>query len=1101
VEATTHRKRRAGAGCAKGERLDALRRYDMLDTPPEEAFDRLTRLAAACFDAPIALVSLVGAERQWAKSCFGAERREFARTDSFCAVAIQSEDVTVALDATEDPRFADNPLVTGEEARIRFYAGAPLVTPEGHALGTLCVIDVEARAAFGPEQQARLEDLAATAMDEMERRRVEAQHRETEEALRRSEKRARKLIEHSSDALAVMEADGTIRHQSAASEHIAGRTPEETAGTSPFERMHPGDRERVRAAFESLVEHPDEVMNVRYRTYHSKEDRWVHIESVGRNLLDEPAVEGIVVNSRDVTERREREEHLRLMDAVMAQAEDGVLITEAHSLGEPGPKITYVNDTFCENIGYAREEVLGRNPCFLQGPETDRAELERLRAALEAEEPVRVELINYKKDRTPFWVEMSAMPIFDAEGRCTHFSYIQRDVSERKAREDALAESEARFREIAETVTQAFWILEPGGTLRYVSPAFEEIWERSREVLSENPSRLWLETIHPDDRERVRDWFASERSLEEHDLQYRIVRPSGEVRWVRSRGYPMRNEEGKAERLIGVAEDITERKHAEAALEKSEERFRKLVEHSSDIVTIQNADGTIRYESPAVNEVLGLEPSNASGERPVDFVHPDDAEQMHALREKLFRNPGEVVTARFRLQHADGHWVPIEAVAKNMLDDPVVRGIVVHSRDVTDTVRYEAERAARQRAEELLEAKTTFLNNMSHELRTPLASILGFAEVLAEEGEGDQQEFAGRIAESGKRLQQTLESILRLAKLDAEGDEGALQLEPTDVTEVAYKAASTHHPAAEEKGLTLTVERPPEEEDAPRAMADAGALNRVLDNLLSNAVKFTEEGGVAVRVETGPQQVLLCVEDTGIGISEDFQEQLFADFTQESTGLGRTHEGSGLGMAITQRLVQMMDGTVEVDSACGEGTTFTVRLPRPAADGEEPASEDADPGEEEAPGASPAHGKPAPPPREKSPARLLVVEDNPNTRALAEHVLGSRYDVQCATGAEDALARVQDATAPFDLFLIDISLGSEGEDGVGLLRRLRSGDRAGDTGAPAVAFTAHAMPGDAEHYRDAGFEGYLAKPFDRSELRETVEATLARAGAEKSASS
>ncbi|PSQ99171.1 MAG: hypothetical protein BRD48_04880, partial [Bacteroidetes bacterium QS_9_68_14] len=822
-------------GRAEDERLDALRRYDILDTPPEEAFDRLTRLAAACFDAPTALITLVDAGRQWFKSCIGTDLRETDREISFCARAIQSEGVTVVLDATEDPRFSGNPFVTGEKAHIRFYAGAPLVTPEGHALGTLCVIDVEARAAFGPEQQARLEDLAATAMDEMEHRRVEAQRREAEEALRRSEKRSRKLIEHSADALAVLEADGTIRHQSHTSAHIAGRPPEDTAGTLPFGRMHPDDRKRVRAAFESLMEHPDEVMNVRYRTRHSEEDRWVHVESVGRNLLDEPAVEGLVVNSRDVTERREREKHLRLMDAAMEHAEDGVLITEAHSLDEPGPKIVYANDAFCENTGYAREEVLGRNPRFLQGPETDRAELDHLRAALEAEEPVRAELTNYKKDGTPFWVEMSVMPVFDAEGRCTHFTSIQRDVSERK--------------------------------------------------------------------------------------------------------------------------------RAEAALEESKERFRKLVEHSSDIVTIQNADGTIRYESPAVKDVLGREPGSAADERPVDAVHPDDAEQMHALREKLFRNPGEVVTARFRTQHADGHWVPIEAVGKNMLDDPVVQGIVVHARDVTDTVRYEAERAARQRAEELLEAKTTFLNNMSHELRTPLTSILGFAEVLAEESEGDQQEFAGCIAESGRRLQQTLDSILRLAKLDAQGGEGALQIEPTDVSEVAHKAASAHRPAIEEKGLTLTVEHPPEEEDAPRAMADAGALNRVLDNLLSNAVKFTEEGGVAVRVETRPQQVLLCVEDTGIGIGEDFQEQLFTDFTQESVGSTRTHEGSGLGLAITQRLVQMMDGTVEVDSARGEGTTFAVHLPRPAADGEEPASEDPDSedpdsGEEEAPGASPTSSIP-----------------------------------------------------------------------------------------------------------------------------------------------
>ena len=1083
VEATT-RPRGSATGTAEAARLDALARYDVdvLDTPPEEAFDRLTRLAAAHFDAPMAMISLVAEGRQWAKSCYGTDCREIAREHSFCSVAIQAEGVTVVEDATQDPRFAGHPFVTGT-APVRFYAGAPLVTPGGHALGTVCVLDTEPRASFGPEQRARLEDFAATAMSELERRRADAQRREREEDLRRSERRARKLIEHSSDAIAVMEADGTIRHQSGASERITGRTPDDTAGTSPFERMHPDDRERVRAAFESLVENPSEVMNVRFRTRHSKEDRWVHVESVGRNLLDDPAVEGVVVNSRDVTERREREEHLRLMNAAVKNAEDGVLVTRANVQDENGPEIVYASDSFCENTGYARAEVLGRTPCFLQGPRTDRGELDRIRAALEAEEPVRAELLNYRKDGTPFWVEMSIMPVTDAAGRCTHFTSIQRDVTERKARREALAESVARFREIADTITQVFWVHEPDGTLRYVSPAFEEIWGRSCEALNANP-RLWFDAVHPDDRERLRGQFASELTPEGHDLTYRVVRPSGEVRWVRSRGYPSFGKDGEVRRIIGVAEDITERKRAEKTLEASKERFRKLVEHSSDIVTVQNANGTIRYESPAVKEVLGREPGSAADEHLHERLHPDDVERTRELCEWLFENPGETVTARFRLRHADGHWVPIEAVAKNMLDDPVVQGIVVHSRDVTDTVRYEAERAARERAEELLEAKTNFLNNMSHELRTPLASIIGFAEVLEEEGDGQQQEFAGRIAESGERLQATLDSVLGLARLDAREEEGDLQLEPASVTEAAEEAASVHRPAAEEKGLSLDVDLPPEKRTA-RARVDVGALHRVLDNLIGNAVKFTEEGGVTVGVRARPQQVLLYVEDTGIGMGDDFQDELFEDFTQESTGLTRTHEGSGLGLSITRRLVEQMDGAITVDSARGEGTTFTVRLCRVAC--KEPAGEEPDAH------ASDAAGEAVPPTRPDT--SLLIVEDNPNTRALAEHMLAGRYAVRSAGGAEQARAQAWEA-APFDLFLIDISLGNGGEDGVELLRRLRTGPA---PGVPAVAFTAHAMPGDERHYREAGFEEYLAKPFSEKQLLETVEAALAHERAEKGA--
>ncbi|PSR00722.1 MAG: hypothetical protein BRD48_00145 [Bacteroidetes bacterium QS_9_68_14] len=262
-------------------------------------------------------------------------------------------------------------------------------------------------------------------------------------------------------------------------------------------------------------------------------------------------------------------------------------------------------------------------------------------------------------------------------------------------------------------------------------------------------------------------------------------------------------------------------------------------------------------------------------------------------------------------------------------EDGQERGVIGTLTDVTDSLHLDAEREARERAEELLEAKTTFLNNMSHELRTPLASITGFAEVLEEEAAGEQQEFAEHIAESGRHLQRTLESVLSLARLDA--DTATMETEAVDVAAEARRAATTHRPAAREKDLYLRVDAPGE---VTHPRLNAGALYRILDNLLSNAVKFTEEGGVTVYVETGPAdgndnstETRVRVADTGIGIADDFRAELFEDFRQESTGLSRTHDGSGLGLAITQRLAHLLGGSVGVASEKGEGSTFTVRLP------------------------------------------------------------------------------------------------------------------------------------------------------------------------------
>ena len=243
--------------------------------------------------------------------------------------------------------------------------------------------------------------------------------------------------------------------------------------------------------------------------------------------------------------------------------------------------------------------------------------------------------------------------------------------------------------------------------------------------------------------------------------------------------------------------------------------------------------------------------------------------------------------------------------------------------DVTDTVNVEAERRARQRAEELLRLKSSLLDTMSHELRTPLTSVLGFAEVLADEIEGEHAEFASHIHAGASRLLDTLNSVLDLAQLEGRGL--SLQQDRTDAGAELAETAGLLRPLAEQKGLALTVRVP--EEGVP-VVLDRHALQRVLTNLVGNAIKFTPAGRVAVGLAAGAERVRFEVEDTGVGISEAFLPHLFEPFRQASEGLARSHEGSGLGLSITKQLVELMGGTIAVESEVGAGTRFTVEVPR-----------------------------------------------------------------------------------------------------------------------------------------------------------------------------
>ena len=244
--------------------------------------------------------------------------------------------------------------------------------------------------------------------------------------------------------------------------------------------------------------------------------------------------------------------------------------------------------------------------------------------------------------------------------------------------------------------------------------------------------------------------------------------------------------------------------------------------------------------------------------------------------------------------------------------------------DITQRKRYEQSLIdAREQALELARLKSTFLAQMSHEIRTPLTAMIGFADILADEAPEQHRELAGLIRQSGQRLIQTLKSVLDLTRLEGEPLEFAA--ERFDVVELAQQVLDLFRLQAQQRGLDLTLETPP---TPVIVWLDAGALSRILTNLVSNAMKFTPEGQVTVIIEEQEQALEIRVEDTGVGISEDFLPRIFAAFRQEAGGLAPDEEGSGLGLAITERLVALLGGAIDVESKKGQGSVFTVRLPK-----------------------------------------------------------------------------------------------------------------------------------------------------------------------------
>jgi PAS domain S-box-containing protein len=368
-----------------------------------------------------------------------------------------------------------------------------------------------------------------------------------------------------------------------------------------------------------------------------------------------------------------------------------------------------------------------------------------------------------------------------------------------------------------------------------------------------------------------------------------------------------------------------------AEVRGSEERFRALVQHATDIILVLDESGIVRSASPSVHPVLGYDPGDLVGRNNLELAYPDD---MPALR-RTFRTarlrPNASQRAELRFRHSDGSWRWLEVVATNLLDNPHVAGIVVNARDATERKRTEQEltqalasqQIVNQELERLNRVKSDFVSVVSHEFRTPLTSICGFSELLVTDELTVEQmkEFAGFINGEALRLDRLLGGILDLNRL--ESGLVTLQRSPVDlatvIEEVVFRAsrsAPRHRIVTDLNG------------DLPPVWADRDKMTQVLTNLVSNAVKYSPDGGVVtVGATVAEGTIHLRISDQGIGIPADSLETIFDRFTRVESDAARKIAGTGLGLAIVRQLVDLHGGRVWAESTPGEGSTFHLLLP------------------------------------------------------------------------------------------------------------------------------------------------------------------------------
>ncbi len=526
---------------------------------------------------------------------------------------------------------------------------------------------------------------------------------------------------------------------------------------------------------------------------------------------------------------------------------------------------------------------------------------------------------------------------------------------------------------------------------------------------------------------------------------------------------------------MGTAETVISPETRLPDTEWIDQRYRALVETALDIIAVLDANGIVQYVNPAIRHILGFEPQEVIGGNAFTFVHPDDLPRMQAVWAQWVGTPGAAVREQYRRRHKNGSWVNFETIAINFLHLPAVRGIVLHSRDITHAKQTEqALLEAKQAAEAANRAKSEFLANMSHEIRTPMNGILGMTELALETPlDAEQREYLEMVKQSADSLLAVINDILDFSKIEA----GRLELESIefDLRESLQHALGPMALRAQEKGIKFHSHVGA---SIPAyVVGDPTRLRQVLINLAGNALKFTERGQVLVGVErdladSSSVWLHFWVKDTGIGIPAEKQAAILEPFTQADGSITRRYGGTGLGLTICRRLVQMMDGRFWLESTPGQGSTFhfTARLGIAA---------------------SPA-GMPAMAPPDLDDMPVLVVDDNATNRRILGGLLGCwRMKPVLADGAAAALSLLQSAERegrPFPLLLVDANMPEM--DGFELVAHLRQEGRIPQ--ATIMMLTSQGKQGDVARCRQLGISAYLVKPVGRSELLNAIQKALAR---------
>jgi PAS domain S-box-containing protein len=744
-------------------------------------------------------------------------------------------------------------------------------------------------------------------------------------------------------------------------------------------------------------------------------------------------------------------------DAMVVSAESGL--------------IEFVNIQAEELFGYGRDELLGQ-PIEILVPERFRGRHVGHRGGFTAAPRSRpmgsgLELYGRRKDGSEIPIDLS--PLSTPNGLL--ISTAIRDISGRKR-------AERKFRALLEAAPDAMVIVDQSGTILIINAQTEKLFGYPRDELLGKPVEELVPKRYRGQHHAHRNGYFRQpkaRSMGS-DLELLGLRRDGSEFPVEISLSPLETEDGLL--ISSAIRDVTERKRTEAAARLASDRLLSAVESIHGLLALYDDDDRLVLCNSACRELFAraLE-GPLTGRRYSEILDG-------CLAAGLFVPDGE--PEQFRKRCLDYHRDPVGTLDFRTQDQRTLRatdrrtlegGIVSTLWDITDDVEHEAELTkARAQAEAASSAKSEFLASMSHELRTPLNAILGFAQLLQRDKKAPlndrQKDKLDYVMRGGEHLLRLIDDILDLSRIEA--GRTTVSIEPVTLSDVLVEVKTTLDPMASRAGIRLSLDAVPD--SLPSVLTDRTRLVQILINFGSNSLKYGRAGGSA-QFSVAPLDggfLRLSIVDDGIGIPIDKQDKIFQPFQRAGQETGPI-QGTGIGLAITKRLAELMKSRVGFSSLPGQGSIFWIDVPVH----EQARSTDVPAVVARLPSALPFTGQ-------GKRFTIIYIEDNPSNIAFMQEVVEEldRVTLLTVPTAEVGIELVRDRKP--DAVIMDINL--PGMSGYEATRKLREWPETRDI--PVIALTAAAMTGDRKRYADAGFYRYLTKPVNVAELIETLEGVL-----------